>query len=143
VELIPLSAGMRMLCHMALSSEEVREWLRAQEPAAELEPGGALLDKLSLAPFADGESAAGFLASLNAAEERTLSAFDLRHPLPEPLPRAKQTWTGLLAQKLALQIEGLKNRLGRPGLENDERIKIQKLILDLKIRVADVHRPFQ
>ena len=143
VELISLSAGMRMLCHMALGSEEVREWLRAQEPAAELEPGGALLDKLSLAAFSDGESPAGFLASLSAAEERTLSAFDLRHPLPDPLPRAQQTWTGLLAQKLALQIDGLKSRLGRPGLENEDRVKIQKLILDLKIRVADVHRPFQ
>jgi len=140
---IPLSAGMRMLCHLALGSEEVREWLRAQEPAADLEPGGALLDKLSLAPFSDRESSAGFLASLTAAEERTLSACDLRHPLPDPLPRARQTWTGLLAQKLAQQIEGLKSRLAQPGLGNDERLKIQKLILDLKIRVADVHRPFQ
>ncbi len=143
VERIPLSAGMAMLCRLALCSQDVREWLRTLEPAVNLEPGGALLDKLARATYPDGEPAAGFLASLGDAEERTLSAFDLRHPLPDPLPRAQETWAGLTARLLAQEIEGLKNRLAQPGIDPAERLKIQKLILDLKIRVADVHRPFQ
>jgi hypothetical protein len=38
-------------------------------------------------------------------------------------------------------MEGLKNSLGKPNLTSEERAKIQKQILDLKIRVADVFRP--
>jgi hypothetical protein len=63
--------------------------------------------------------------------------------MPDPLPRAMETWAGLEAQKLLQEVEGLKNRLAQPGLSAEERMKMQKVILDLKIRVADVSRPFQ
>jgi hypothetical protein len=39
-------------------------------------------------------------------------------------------------------MEGLKSQLIDPSVSVTEREKIQKQILDLKIRVADVQRPF-
>ncbi len=142
-EQITLSAGMRMLCHLALVSADVREWLRGQPSVAPQEPGGALVAKLAAANFADGTPPpASFVASLTAAEERCLSAFDIRRPIPNPLERAKTTVVGLLIQELNQQIEGLKSRLADPSVSASEREKIQKQILDLKIRVADVRRPF-
>ena len=71
------------------------------------------------------------------------SGLDLTRTLADPLPKAVETWAGLEAQKWLQEVEGLKNKLARPGLSGDERMKIQKLILDLKIRVEDVSRPFQ
>ena len=42
VQKITLSAGMHMLCQIALASSEVREWLRAQAPAASFSPLAAV-----------------------------------------------------------------------------------------------------
>jgi len=136
---------MRMLCLLALISADVREWLNSVEPVASLEAGGDLVDKIAAAALADGDTLAttAFMASLPAAEERLLTSLDLRHPLPNPLDRAKEIYSGLAVRQLTQQIEGLKNQLSRPGMRLDERLKIQKQILDLKIRVEDVHRPFQ
>ncbi len=145
VETITFSPGMRILCQLALGSREVREWLRAQEPAAGLDPQGGLLDKIARADYEDGNPAAmtGFLSTLGGIEERAFSSLDLSRMLIDPLARARETWAGLITQKLLQEVEGLKNKLARPGLSAEERVKIQKQILDLKIRVSDGSRPFQ
>lgn len=145
VEKLTLSPGMGMLCHLALVSSDVRKWLREKGSAAGLDPLGSLLDRMARAEYADGDPVAvtRFLGTLGGAEERTFSGLDLTRPIADPLPKAMETWAGLEAQKWLQEVEGLKNRLAQPGLSAEERMKIQKLILDLKIRVADVSRPFQ
>lgn len=144
-EKLDLSPGMGMLCRLALISSEVRGWLRKKGSAAGLDPNGGLLDKISKAEYGDGDQVAvtRFLGTLGGLEERAFSGLDLTRSTADPLPRAMETWAGLEAQKLLQEVEGLKNRLAQPGLSMEERLKIQKLILDLKIRVADGSRPFQ
>jgi hypothetical protein len=143
LESIPLSQGLAMLCRLALIDGTVRTWLLEQPPAAEIEPGGHLLD--AIAKVDEAESEGGVLhavvSELGEVAERTLSALETRHSLVEPLSRAQQIWTGLLVQRLKEKMEGLKNSLGQAGLTAEDRSKIQKQILDLKIKVADVFRP--
>ena len=145
VESLSLSPGMRMLCHLALISLDVREWLREKGSAAGLDPHGHLLDKIAQADYADSDPVAvtRFLSTLGGAVERAFSGLDLTRTMADPQQKALETWAGLEAQKLLQEVEGLKNRLAQPGLPPAERMKIQKLILDLKIRVSDVSRPFQ
>ena len=141
-EKIVLSAGMQMLCQMAVASADVREWLRNAGSAADFETGGNLIDKIAQSDFAGETLPASFLATLSAAEERTLSSFDNRRAIPDPLGRAKLTWQGLLVQQYQQTMEGLKSRLTDSSISVADREKFQKQILDLKIRVADVQRPF-
>jgi hypothetical protein len=100
------------------------------------------VDKIAREDFADGTIPATLFANLSAAEERTLSAFDTRRRLPDPLPRAQSTWQGLVVQQLIQKIDGLKSRSAEPSLSGEDREKIQKQIIDLTIRVKDVQRPF-
>lgn len=144
-ENLVLSPGLGMLCRLALVSLEVREWLRQKGSAKGLDPQGELLDQIALADYEDENPVAitQFLSTLGGPEERALSSLDLVRAVEAPLLRARETWGGLEAQKWLQEVEGLKNRLAQPGISIEERIKIQKLILDLKIRVEDVSRPFQ
>ncbi len=138
-EKIELSAGLQILCQLALTSRDVRLWLREQSPAVTFEPGGALLDKVTRADFEDSPAGtSAFLSTLDAASESTLTA--LLRPLADPLARAQEMWNGFLAQNMRQQIDGLKARLGQPDVTPEQVEKIQKQILDLKIRVADVFR---
>jgi hypothetical protein len=143
-ESIQLSEGLRMLCQLALASAKVREWLRTQPPLAGFEPPAALVDKLVRAEFPDGAPPpASLLAELAAAEERFLSSLESLRAAPDPLGRAKSTVQGLQVQHLLQTIDGLKSRVADSSLPMEERLKFQKQILDLKIRVADVQRPFE
>jgi DNA primase len=142
-ESISLSEGMRMLCQLALASAEVREWLRTQPPLAGFETHAALLDKLALADFPDGAPPpATLLADFNAAEERFLSSLEPQRATPGILDRAQSTVQGLRGQHLLQTIAELKSRVADSSLPMEERQKFQKQILDLKIRVADLRRPF-
>lgn len=145
VEKIALSQGMEILCRLALGYQAVREWLREQGAAAGLDPHGWLLDKVVSADYPDNDPPAvtRFFATLGRAEETAFSGLDLTRPTPDPLALARKAWTGIASQKLLQEVEGLKNRLAQPGLPSEERLKIQKQILDLKIRVSDGSRPFQ
>lgn len=142
---IVLSPGLAILCRLALQSAEVREWLRGCDTSGLDDPNAPLLAALAAADFPDTDPAAAsrFLATLAPSEERVLSALGLSRPMPEPLTRARKTWSGLISQRLLQEVDGLKNRLADPGLPSDQRLKIQKQILDLKIRVSDVSRPSQ
>ena len=142
-EELTLSAGMEMLCRLALTSQEVRSWLRTQIRLDDFEPGAVLVTKLSQADYEDeAPPPPTLLAQLTGAEERLISAMDIHRPTPTPLDRAKQILQGLSVQQLTREIEGLKSRIANPAIPADERQKIQKQILDLTIRVSDVRRPF-
>ena len=142
-EELTLSAGMEMLCRLALTSQEVRSWLRTQNRLDDFEPGAVLVTKLAQADYEDeAPPPPTLLAQLTGAEERLISAMDIHRPTPTPLDRAKQILQGLSVQQLTREIEGLKSRIANPAIPADERQKIQKQILDLTIRVADVRRPF-
>ncbi|MFM8764266.1 MAG: DNA primase [Spartobacteria bacterium] len=142
-EELTLSAGMEMLCRLTLTSQEVRGWLRTQTRLDDFEPGAVLVTKLAQADYEDeAPPPPTLLAQLTGAEERLISAMDIHRPTPSPLDRAKQILQGLSVQQLTREIEGLKSRIANPAIPADERQKIQKQILDLTIRVADVRRPF-
>ncbi|MFM8831719.1 MAG: DNA primase [Spartobacteria bacterium] len=142
-EELTLSAGMEMLCRLTLTSQEVRGWLRTQTRLDDFEPGAVLVTKLAQADYEDeAPPPSTLLAQLTGAEERLISAMDIHRPTPTPLDRAKQILQGLSVQQLTREIEGLKSRIANPAIPADERQKIQKQILDLTIRVADVRRPF-
>lgn len=142
-EELNLSAGMEMLCRLTLCSQEVRECIRTQERLDDFEPGAVLVTKLAQADYEDGAPLPPtLLAQLTSAEERLVSAMDIHRPTPAPLDRARQILQGLRVQQLTREIEGLKSRIANPAIPAEERQKIQKQILDLTIRVADVRRPF-
>jgi DNA primase len=142
-EELTLSAGMEMLCRLALTSQEVRSWLRTQIQLDDFEPGAVLVTKLAQADYEDeAPPPPTLLAQLTGAEERLISAMDIHRSTPTPLDRAKQILQGLSVQQLTREIEGLKSRIANPAIPADERQKFQKQILDLTIRVADVRRPF-
>lgn len=142
-EAISLTEGMKMLGQLLLSSADVREWLRSQTPLADFEPHASLLDKIARADFPDqSPPPASLLANLTGPEERFLSSLETLRAVPDPLDRAKSTLLGLQARQFEQRIEGLKSRVGDSSLPLEERQKIQKQILDLKIRLADLHRPF-
>ncbi|MFZ9919749.1 MAG: DNA primase [Terrimicrobiaceae bacterium] len=142
-EVISLSAGMKMLGQLLLSSADVREWLRSQTPLADFEPHAALLDKITRADFPDQlPPPASLMAHLTGPEERFLSSLETLRAVPDPLDRAKSTIQGLRVRQFELRIEELKSRVGDSSLPLEERQKIQKQILDLKIRLADLRRPF-
>ncbi|MEI8310474.1 MAG: DNA primase [Verrucomicrobiota bacterium] len=127
---LTLSAGIGMLCRLALISSDVREWLREKGSAAGLDPQGGLLDQIARAVYADGDlvAATRFLSTLGGAEERAFSGLDLRRSLADPLSIATKAWDGLEVQKLLREFEGLKNRLAQPDVSPDEKRKIQALI---------------
>jgi hypothetical protein len=134
---------MKMLGQLLLSSADVREWLRSQTPLADFEPHASLLDKIARADFPDqSPPPASLLANLTGPEERFLSSLETLRAVPDPLDRAKSTLLGLQARQFEQRIEGLKSRVGDSSLPLEERQKIQKQILDLKIRLADLRRPF-
>lgn len=143
VEKLTLSAGMEMLCRLALTSNEVRAWLRSQSALPEFEDGASLVNKLAQADYDDGAPPPPiFVSQLTASEERLVSGMDIHRSTPEPLDRAHQILQGLRIQQLTREIDGLKSRIADTSIPVAERQKIQKQILDLTIRVADVRRPF-
>lgn len=142
-ESIQLSEGLRILCQLALAKSAVREWLRAEPPLTDLEPHATLVDKIARADFPDGAPPpAALLADLSAAEERFLSALETLRAGPDPLARAQSTLQGLRIRNLLQTMDALKSRVADSSLPIAERQKFQKQILDLKIRVADLRRPF-
>ena len=143
VEKLTPSAGMEMLCRLALTSNEVRAWLRSQSALPEFEDGASLVNKLAQADYEDGAPPPSiFVSQLTASEERLVSGMDIHRSTPEPLDRAHQILQGLRIQQLTREIDGLKSRIADTSIPVAERQKIQKQILDLTIRVADVRRPF-
>lgn len=138
---LKLSPGIELLCRLILTSAEVREWLREQKESfsKELDEEFSLVQEfLEHASFLDQSSHALFLAQLSPALQRLISSWDLERPMADPLNKAKDTWNGLRTAYWKRRQAATTALLKKPGMQNEEMIKIQKEILDLQRIINDL-----
>lgn len=138
---LKLSAGIELLSRLIMTSAEVRSWLRGEQDSfpdkqheewmliQELLEHGALLDQGALATF---------LTQLSLPLQRLISSWNFEREIPDPLSKAKDTWNGLCASYWKQRQVTLTTLLTKPGMKNEEIIKIQKEILDLQHLINDL-----
>ena len=119
----------------------MREWLREQKESF----SGELDEELSLvqellehASLLNEGSQALFLAQLPLALQRLISSWDLERPMVDPLSKAKDTWNGLRTAYWKRRQAAMTALLKKPGMQNEEMIRIQKEILDLQRIINEV-----
>ncbi len=138
---LKISAGIELLCRLIITSAEVRAWLRKQEnvfPKDEDEELLLVQELLKHATLLDQKSQAFFLSQLPNPLQQLISSWDLERSMPEPLNKAKDTWNGLLASYWKKRQVAITALLQKPGMKNEEMIKIQKEILDLQRLINDL-----
>jgi len=142
-QVVSLSAGVELLCRLALYDPASRKWLAAQDPNPAIGAGGDVLARIlaTQEPLDSPASQATFAASLPAPMERALASLDPENLPDNPLDACRSAWNGLLAARLRSDQESLKARLREPGLSSDQAIELQKQILDLSHRLNDLIRP--
>lgn len=139
----PLPPAIEMLARLAIASGDARAWLRSHDPVATLDPAGDFVDRIAALDFDEsGTPPAGFLAGLNVQEERAFSKLVQRTPGGDLLQATQLNYQGLQIAQIQARIENLKGSISAPALSTQERQSLQKQILDLTIRLAEVRRPF-
>lgn len=144
-EHINLPERARVLYRLALGSDDVRQWLRAQSvPAGSLGEEFALLERIaeSELPINESSGFASFCADLSAAEERLLSEMFAGKLPPDPVPVAADAWRGILAGNIRSEIDRLHSRKRQPGLPISEIAALNKQTLDLQQQLNDLSKPF-
>ncbi|MEX1117339.1 MAG: DNA primase [Terrimicrobiaceae bacterium] len=145
VEQIDLSAGLEMLCRLAIHSPGARDWLAAKNdpPPLALGPGGVLLQRIleHPVPLDSVGAVASFSASLPLELERVFARLDPPRSIDNILEACQLNWEGLVAGLLKQQQEILKAKLRQANLPSDHALKINKEILDLSRRLNDLSRP--
>jgi hypothetical protein len=145
VEVISLSAGLEMLCRLAVHSQEAREWLagKTDPPPLAFGPGGVLLQRIldHPRPLTSVGELASFSASLPPELERVFARLDAPRAIDEILETCQSNWIGLSAGLLRQEQEVLKAKLRQPDLSPSRILEIKKEILDLSLRLNDLSRP--
>lgn len=143
---VRLSAGIEILCRLALTDPPTRDWLATQTspPITQLGQGSVLLEKILRHPYSLEEQAAlsSFLTSLPPEEESALTALNLEYQTPQALQMAQDSWRGLAANLLKAEREAASAQLRQSGLTKDQQEVLQKQILDLQSRLNDLSTPF-
>lgn len=93
---------------------------------------------LNQASLLDQHSQAVFLAQLPPALQRLISSWNLDRPMVDPLSKAKDTWNGLRTAYWKRRQAATTALLKKPGMQNEEMIRIQKEILDLQRIINEV-----
>jgi DNA primase len=132
-----LSEAAILLCRVALKSLDARLWMRSQK----LKPWDSgqdfqLVEKIIASDVDLGTPASfsTFLATLSPPEERAVLALNLDFVDANPLALVQESWQGMERQRIAAQIETLRNKMARDmGLE--EAAALHKQILDLQNRL--------
>ena len=138
---LKLSPGVELLCRLMLTSYEVRAWLYEQKVSfsEELDEELSLVQELlKQASLLDQHSQAVFLAQLPPALQRLISSWNLDRPMVDPLSKAKDTWNGLRTAYWKRRQAATTALLKKPGMQNEEMIRIQKEILDLQRIINEV-----
>lgn len=146
IEPVALDPTLRLLALVALRDEDARSWLLEEEWNRLLgsEPDTALLAKILAADIQPDNPASitVFLATLDAAEEATISTLLEERPPERSLAIAHDCWRELERREICRKIDAIHARLRVPNLEASEILKYQKQILDLQKRLSDIARPF-
>jgi len=139
-KLLKISPGIELLCRLIITSSEVRAWLREEKSFPEKlnEEFSLIQELLNHGSMLDEKSLALFLTQLPHSLQRLISSWDLERPIADPLKKAKDTWNGLRIASWKARQAAITALLQRPGMKNEEMIKIQKEILDLQRLINDV-----
>ncbi len=138
---LKLSAGMELLCRLIITSAEARSWLREQQPSfpdKNHEEWMLIQELLGHSVLLDQGSLATFQIQLSLPLQRLVSSWNLEREIADPLSKVKDIWNGLCMAYWKRQQASLTTALKKPGLKNEEMIKIQKEILDLQRFINDL-----
>ena len=145
LEPIDLDPTLRLLAIVALRDAEARAWLLAQPWKSLLsnEPNPTLLIKVleSRLDPKEQSSITSFLATLDAAEEATLSGLLEERPPEHPLLIAHDCWRELDRRQIQRKIDVLQARMRDPNAPSENVQNWTKEIVDLKKRLSDIARP--
>ncbi|MEO6847304.1 MAG: DNA primase [Chthoniobacterales bacterium] len=143
-ETIELSSGETILLRAALSSEEVRQWMKELDLSQISHSAGVqnLYEKLRGADFPDDDPQAfsRFLASLPPENLEVINGVTFLTDRSRALLMAKDCWNGMLAERYKARLEHCRQQFKKPGLTTEEITEIQKETLDLTRRLKDIPR---
>ena len=139
-EPVALGVTAAMFCRLALADQATRDWLARQNsiPWTEFGADFAVLEAILASEASNGP---GLLASLPPRFQDALSGLDMQKLPANPLERVKEDWTGMANRHLLQRQKAAQSRLRLPNLSTAQLIEIQKEILDLDRRLADISRP--
>lgn len=139
-----IDRGVRLLASIALASSDAREILRGTDISS---LSLSLFESRLLAAVAEAEledgnptSASRFLASQPEDLQSLLAGLDEIPPREDLGRTAEDCLNGLRLQNLRRQQEAAKQRLRTQNLPPAEVVAVQKEILDLQRRLADIPR---
>jgi DNA primase len=139
-----VSASTELLCRLALTSREVREWLLGQSsPSAwDLDPELGILKELA-PPLShlDAPTPREILSLIPERYQPMVSSWELEKLPAAPLETVTDAFRNLkLGHLKKLQQEAML-RLRREGLSSEQLLAIQKEILDYQAQITDLIAP--
>jgi DNA primase len=139
-----VSASAELICRLALTSREVREWLKMQTSPTptELDPELSLLDEL-LTPLQGIEtpSLPELLARVPEHLQPLVSSWEFEKIPGSPLAAVQDAFLNLRLKELKKRQQEAALLLKNPGLERNKMLSIQKEILDLQNLIYELTAP--
>jgi DNA primase len=136
-----VSASTELICRLALTSKEAREWLESQDCPSleELDPELSILREI-LPPLrnADPDSPAVIVSLIHPELQPLASSWELERMPASPLDALRDAVRNLRLGNLKKKQAAAALRLRTPGLEPGKMIAVQKEILDLQQKINDL-----
>lgn len=140
-----VSASTELICRLALTSAEVREWLeKMTDPSPwELDPELHLLKELlpPLQQLREEPSPSVILALMPPALESLVSAWELEKMPASSLSAVQDAFRNLRLLDLKKKQQSAAIRLREPDITTEKMLAVQKEILDLQTRINDLSAP--
>jgi hypothetical protein len=140
-----VSASTELICRLALTSAEVREWLSTMTTPSpwELDPELHLLKELlpPLQQLREEPSPSVILALIPPSLESLVSAWELEKMPASPLSAVQDASRNLRLLDLKKKQQSAAIRLREPDISTEKMLAVQKEILDLQTRINDLSAP--
>jgi len=140
-----ISASTELICRLALTSAEVRQWLAsaANPSPVELDPELSLLGDLlpCLDQLTEEPTPSVILALIPASLQSLVSSWELEKMPESPLLAVQDAFLNLRLLDLKKKQQEAALRLRAPGITTEKMLSVQKEILDLQAMINDLSAP--
>jgi len=140
-----VSASTELICRLALTSVEVRQWLstRVNPSPSALDPELDLLRQLlpALEHLQEEPSPSMILALIPPHLQSMVSGWELEKMPASPLSAVQDAMRNLRLLELKKKQQAAAIRLKAPGITTEKMLSVQKEILDLQALINDLSAP--